>query len=777
MRKRWVRTLSITVLLAVPLLGRAIGRLYRGAHHLTDVLAAYINGGICLTIAAGVILARGPLARFCQLDGDAHGPSAGPRDGGDEVSRAAVVYNPIKVTDLPALTTRVEKFMSEQRLGAAALAGDHARRTPASACAARRVDEGCDVVFVCGGDGTVMAAATALAGQPVPLAILPAGTGNLLARNLDLPINDEAQCLRIGVSGRDPRDRRGGGRGPQVRGDGGPRASTPRSCGTPRRGLKKKVGWPAYVVSAAKHLRGRGIRVTITIDDGTPLHRRVRTVVVGNVGKLQGNIPLLPDAQPDDGVLDVVVIAIRNVLDWARVAGRVVRRARRAGPPDGALHRPARADRVQPHPAAPAGRRRDREQPHHGHPDRAGCAAGARRRAGGLMSSVTRVPQTRTMVFSDTTVGRRPHEVLRHYGRLHLVKSAFVRFRYGDGFSHSRALALQLVLSLIPLGIAFVGLSSTINAERPARVLREVLLRITPGSTDEIVRKTLDQGQHEAGSGGQLALWLGLVVSLVALTTSMGQIERGANRIYGIQRDRPALKKYGRAVLMALTAGLMSVVGLLIIVGGGTVGEVLADVYNWQDFGLHVWQALRFPVGHPAGVRSVRDHRREVAAAAAAGLVVGGHRRRGLAGAVDPVQLRPVAVRRAQRLVRLDVRPAHRRDGAAAVGLPHLDRAVPRHRVLCPARGGAGRGAGADRRRPRGRPPGPRDPRRLAAAASGRRRPRMAGGSAPCEAQVPRKVPTRLAKCAAVVSCGPAGRARRQTLPLRIRPSHAAASR
>ena len=212
------------------------------------------------------------------------------------------------------------------------------------------------------------------------------------------------------------------------------------------------------------------------------------------------------------------------------------------------------------------------------------------------MSSVTRVPQTRTMVFSDTTVDD-AHEVLRHYGRLHLVKSAFVRFRYGDGFSHSRALALQLVLSLIPLGIAFVGLSSTINAERPARVLREVLLRITPGSTDEIVRKTLDQGQHEAGSGGQLALWLGLIVSLVALTTSMGQIERGANRIYGIQRDRPALHKYGRAVLMALTAGLMSVVGLLIIVGGGTVGDVLADVYNWQSFGLHVWQALRFPVG------------------------------------------------------------------------------------------------------------------------------------------------------------------------------------
>jgi YihY family inner membrane protein len=84
---------------------------------------------------------------------------------------------------------------------------------------------------------------------------------------------------------------------------------------------------------------------------------------------------------------------------------------------------------------------------------------------------------------------------------------------------------------------------------------------------------------------------------VVALTTSMGQVERGANRIYGIQRDRPPQQKYGRAVLMALSAGLLSLVGFLIIIAGGTLGNVLADAYGWQDFGLHVWQALRFPVG------------------------------------------------------------------------------------------------------------------------------------------------------------------------------------
>ena len=90
--------------------------------------------------------------------------------------------------------------------------------------------------------------------------------------------------------------------------------------------LKKTVGWPAYVVSGAKHLRGRSVSVTITVDEGEPIERRVRTVLVGNVGKLQGGLLLLPNAKPDDGVLDVAVIGPRNGLDWVRLIGRVVRR-------------------------------------------------------------------------------------------------------------------------------------------------------------------------------------------------------------------------------------------------------------------------------------------------------------------------------------------------------------------------------------------------------------------------------------------------------------------
>ena len=212
------------------------------------------------------------------------------------------------------------------------------------------------------------------------------------------------------------------------------------------------------------------------------------------------------------------------------------------------------------------------------------------------MSTVTRVPQTSTMGVDDLSADD-ARTTLRYYGRVSLVRDAFVRFRYGDGFSHSRALALQLVLSLIPLGIAFIGLSGVVAAGRVGTVLREVLLRITPGSTDKLVRETLRKGGAQATDGNQLALWVGLAVALVALTMSMGQVERGANRIYGIQRDRPAVEKYRRAVLMAVTAGLLSLLGFLLVAAGGPVADVLARTYHWSDGQRLTFDLVRYPLG------------------------------------------------------------------------------------------------------------------------------------------------------------------------------------
>jgi diacylglycerol kinase family enzyme len=94
--------------------------------------------------------------------------------------------------------------------------------------------------------------------------------------------------------------------------------------------LKQRVGWPAYFVAGVRHLLGDIMKVTMSLDDEVPFHRRARLVVIGNVGRIQGGIPLLPDASPDDGQLDVVVLAPRGLVDWTRVAVNILTRRRRA---------------------------------------------------------------------------------------------------------------------------------------------------------------------------------------------------------------------------------------------------------------------------------------------------------------------------------------------------------------------------------------------------------------------------------------------------------------
>lgn len=289
------------------------------------------------TLVVGVALAVGLLAAVSSVVVRRRrprppGPAQAPASASAEITvvpsrrRAAVIYNPLKVPDLEEMIERVRVYMDgigwDEPTWLATTVDD-----PGVGMCQLAVRDECDVVFVCGGDGTVMAGVSALAGCDVPLAILPMGTGNLLARNLDLPLDDEEECLRIGTSGRTRaidvgaiEDRRFA-----VMAGIGFDAAIMRDA---RDGLKRVLGWPAYVVSGAKHLRGRGVRVSITVDEEEPMQRRVRTVVVGNVGRLQGNIPLLPDAVADDGWLDVVVFSPRHVLDWARVAGRVLGRTR-----------------------------------------------------------------------------------------------------------------------------------------------------------------------------------------------------------------------------------------------------------------------------------------------------------------------------------------------------------------------------------------------------------------------------------------------------------------
>lgn len=212
------------------------------------------------------------------------------------------------------------------------------------------------------------------------------------------------------------------------------------------------------------------------------------------------------------------------------------------------------------------------------------------------MSSTTRVPETSRMSGEELTMDD-ARATLRHYGRRQLLWESFRRFRYGDGFSSARALGFQVVLTTIPLSIAFVGLATSVQQDELAEALRQVFLAVTPGTNDEVVRETLTDALQQGQTGGLVALVIGLAVALVALTTAMGQVERGANRIYGIQRDRPASHKYRRAAGLAVVGGIPAATGFVFLIAGGEASRALAASYGWSAETEQVLRLARWPFG------------------------------------------------------------------------------------------------------------------------------------------------------------------------------------
>ncbi|MCG5440593.1 YihY/virulence factor BrkB family protein [Micromonospora foliorum] len=210
------------------------------------------------------------------------------------------------------------------------------------------------------------------------------------------------------------------------------------------------------------------------------------------------------------------------------------------------------------------------------------------------MSSTRIVPETRLMADEELSADD-AWRTLRRQGGWHLLRDAFIRFRYGDGFSHSRAFALQLCLAVVPFMIALTGLISELGVEEGGQVVADTVLALTPGQSAQMVGELLGEGER-VEDAGELALTLGLLTGLVALTTTMAQIERGANRIYGVERDRPALRKYLRAAVLAVTAGLPALAGFLILVGGGAIGDSVREHYEWGELAHGIWDVIRFPL-------------------------------------------------------------------------------------------------------------------------------------------------------------------------------------
>ena len=261
--------------------------------------------------------------------------------------RVAVVANPTKSGD-PYWDQRVQGVLARAGLPDAVWIPTTAE-DPGPGQARQALADGAELVVVCGGDGTVRSVATVLAGTGVPMALLPSGTGNLLARNLGVPLEVEA-AARVAADGRTVAmdvGRADDGECFLVMAGTGFDAAMLRDTSDR---AKVWLSWAAYVLAGVRHLRGPLATYDLVLD-GLEVTRQGRGVLVGNVSALQAGLELLPGAAVDDGLLDVAVLAPRSLREWFRLARRVgIGRV----PGDQVLERwTARTVTVQAEPAQP----------------------------------------------------------------------------------------------------------------------------------------------------------------------------------------------------------------------------------------------------------------------------------------------------------------------------------------------------------------------------------------------------------------------------------------
>ncbi|NEN05631.1 hypothetical protein G3T36_07065 [Diaminobutyricibacter tongyongensis] len=250
--------------------------------------------------------------------------------GSEESDQAAVVYNPVKVD--------VHRVKAAVRT-AATHAGwreplwfETTEHELGQSQTREALRQGATLVVAAGGDGTVRAVAEALNGSDASLGILPSGTGNLLARNLNLPLTDLDEACTIAFAGDDRAidiglaslTRPGGGDTQHaflvMAGLGIDAALIANTNST----LKRHFGWLAYVDGGFRALpKTTKVRVGYSLDGNEEGSALVSTILVANCGSLPGAIELIPDAILDDGELDIAVMQPKTWLGWLFIWSRV----------------------------------------------------------------------------------------------------------------------------------------------------------------------------------------------------------------------------------------------------------------------------------------------------------------------------------------------------------------------------------------------------------------------------------------------------------------------
>ena len=319
-RRRGVRRGLITLWVFLTVLV-GLDRIFLGLHNVSDVVAGWALG-LFWVLVAMVVFHPAPRGSRRSDVLTSSLPST---------KKLAVVLNPIKVEDTAAFKAMVE-LMAEECGWSRPDWYETTIEDAGKSMAEQAAISGADLVLVCGGDGTVRTVCAELAGTGVSVGVVPAGTGNLLARNLGIPLYLQA-AIDVALNGQDRAidlvALSGDGLEEQhflVMAGMGFDAAIMEGASDD---IKAKIGWLAYFVSGFRHLRYPALKVEISLDGAPATSHRVRTVVIGNVGYLTAGIPLLPDATIDDGVLDVVLVSPRRFVSWVPLVWRVMSKGKR----------------------------------------------------------------------------------------------------------------------------------------------------------------------------------------------------------------------------------------------------------------------------------------------------------------------------------------------------------------------------------------------------------------------------------------------------------------
>ena len=326
--------------------------------------------------------------------------------------------------------------------------------------ARRAVEDGADLVIAWGGDGTVQRCIDVLAGTGVTLAVIPAGTANLFATNVGIPIDLES-AVDVAADGLVSHVDVGVANGEHfgvMAGVGFDVAMLDAADRT----AKKRFGKAAYVWTGMQAARSDPIKMQIAVDGQDWFVGDATCLLIGNVPNVIGGLQVFPSASPVSGTLEVGVVTADGLVDWGRVLTSVVRK------------QPEKSTFVK----LRHGQSIDlKMKGKHGYELDGGTREPVKRlefrvkpqalrvmvpRRVVLMSTAHLVPETRDLSGDDA------FETLRRTGRRHLLADAFRRLRVSDGFSHARSLAYLSVLIVVQGTIALVGLAVAVNNEPSA---------------------------------------------------------------------------------------------------------------------------------------------------------------------------------------------------------------------------------------------------------------------------------------------------------------------